>query len=152
MSKLLEIALSQYGQKEIEGNEDNKTILKYSTEAGHVWVSHDETPWCSIFVDWVAMKAGVERTHKANALSWLSVGELTMEPITGDIAIFKRGTDPKSGHVGIFIAYEVNAFQKSTGYIYILGGNQNNQVKISTFHENDLLGFVKLRETKNKIS
>ena len=46
MSKLLEIALSQYGQKEIAGEKDNLTIVGYAKEAGHAWVNDDETPWC----------------------------------------------------------------------------------------------------------
>ena len=149
MSDLIKIALSQYGQKEIEGNEDNKTILQYAAEAGHTWVSHDETPWCSIFVDWATMRAGVERSHSARAIDWLKVGKLTTTPQTGDIAVFKRGNDPKAGHVGIYIAEEVDGHQKPTGYIYILGGNQSNQVKISLFPVSDALGFVELREIKN---
>ena len=146
MSKLLEIALSQYGQKEIEGNEDNRTILQYAAESGHSWVSHDETPWCSIFLDWCAMKAGVERTHAANAISWLKVGKVTTDPKTGNIVVLKRGNDPKAGHVGIFIAKEFTANQKPTGYIYILGGNQSNQVKISTFNESDVLAYIELKK------
>jgi uncharacterized protein (TIGR02594 family) len=144
MSKLLEIALSQYGQKEIAGTEHNPVIVNYAKEAGHTWVNDDETPGCSIFIDWCAMKAGVERTRKANALSWLSVGVLTTEPKTGDVVVFKRGNNPNAGHVGIYIA------AADTGYLYVLGANQSDQVKISIFNEDDVLGYIQLREVPVK--
>ena len=144
MSKLLEIALSQYGQKEITGEKDNQTIVGYAKEAGHAWVDDDETPWCSIFMDWSSMKAGVERTHKANARSWLTVGETVNHPETGDIVILKRGTNPNQGHVGIYINDMVPE-HGPTRLIRVLGGNQGNEVKISLYDKNDVLGYRKLR-------
>ena len=87
MNDLLKIALSQYGVKEISGEKNNKQIVDYAKEAGFEWVNDDETPWCSIFINWCAMKAGLERSHKANARSWLNTGELTTHPETGDIVI-----------------------------------------------------------------
>lgn len=159
MNRLLEIALSQYGQKEIAGKKDNLTIVGYAKEAGHAWVNDDETPWCSIFMDWVCMKAGVERTHKANARSWLDVGidplppagtspqvgEERTAPKTGDVVVLKRGTNPNSGHVGIYIN-QVDTEPGKMEFIRVLGGNQGNEVKISVFNKKDILGYRKLRE------
>lgn len=147
MTTLLQIALSQYGQKEIEGESDNQTIVGYAKEAGHNWVNDDETPWCSIFMDWCAMKAGMERTHKANARSWLEVGEDVKEPKTGDIVILKRGNNTWSGHVGIYIAHLTIESGRRTGFIYVLGGNQSNQVKISLYDSIQVLGYRRLRES-----
>jgi len=51
---ILKVALSQYGVKEITGRNHNKTIVDYAKESGFEWVNDDETPWCSIFINWVA--------------------------------------------------------------------------------------------------
>lgn len=140
---LLQVLLAEYGTKEISGSEHNKTIIQYAKEAGHNWVNDDETPWCSIFIDWGAMKAGVERTKSASARSWLKVGEVITEPILGDIVIFKRGSFSWQGHVGVFINYDDN-------YINVLGGNQSNQVKISKYNAKKVLGFRRLKLIKHE--
>jgi uncharacterized protein (TIGR02594 family) len=104
-----------------------------------------QTGNCSIFMDWCAMKAGVERTHKANARSWLDVGEKTDNPQTGDIVIFKRGNNTWSGHVAIYIA-PLTVEHGKTDLIYVLGGNQSNEVKISLYDSLNVLGYRKLRK------
>ena len=136
---MIETALSQYGQKEIVGSNDNPTIVHYAKESGFEWVNDDETPWCSIFVNWVALKSGYERTRKANARSWLKIGEEIETPHVGDIVVFKRGNSSWQGHVALFINLEGN-------YIRVLGGNQSNQVKISLYKKSDLLGYRRLNK------
>lgn len=134
---MLRTALSQYGEKEIVGKENNKTIVDYAKEAGFNWVGDDETPWCSIFMNWVAMKAGYEYTGKANARSWLKAGIERDNPKMGYIVVFKRGNSTWQGHVGIFI-------REDNGFVYCLGGNQSNQVKISAYKKSDVLGYRQL--------
>lgn len=135
--KHLEIALSEYGQKEIEGVKHNPRIVNYAKESGFKFVNDDETPWCSIFMNWVCLKAGKERSYKPNARSWLNVGEAVAEPQLGDIVILKRGNSEWQGHVGIYIT-------GSGGSIYMLGGNQANQVNISAYLKTDLLGYRRI--------
>ena len=69
MSELLKIATSQLGQKEISGPEDNPTIVNYAKEIGLSWINDDETPWCSVFVGWCALKAGLSYSKSALARS-----------------------------------------------------------------------------------
>ncbi len=136
---LLEEALNQFGHKEIPGDKHNHEIVKFFTEIGFD-IQNDETAWCSAFVNWVAMKAGLERTKKLNAKSWLGIGDEVKEPMIGDIAIFHRG-DPQSwqGHVGIYI--------NKIGYnIYVLSGNQGNRVSIAPYKENRLIGYRRLNK------
>jgi uncharacterized protein (TIGR02594 family) len=141
MSRLLEIATSQLGVKEISGPVDNVTIVHYAKQSGFEWVDDDETPWCSIFVNWVAMKAGLKRSKLANARSWMDVGTPTTDPEPGDIVIFWRDS-PESwqGHVGFFMG-----FSKDLSRVYCLGGNQGNQVSISAMKADKVLGFRKLQ-------
>ena len=91
MNKFLKLALSQIGQKEIKGVRNNQTIVNYAKESGFKWVNNDETPWCSIFINWLCLKAGLERSNNATARSWLKVGDEVVIPEAGDIVIFKRG-------------------------------------------------------------
>jgi len=135
---LIEIALAEYGTKEISGSRHNMDIVNYAKNAGFAWVNDDETPWCSIFLSWAAMKANLSRSKKANARSWLSVGEETKTPETGDVAIMWRG-NPNGwhGHVGIFI-------NREKGIVRILGGNQSNEVNISEYPEEQILGYRRL--------
>ncbi len=136
---IIEVALTQIGVKEIAGKQDNPEVLKYFNILGFDGAKlHDETSWCSAFANWVAITAGYEHSKSLVAKSWKEVGIKTEHPEVGDIAVFWRD-NPKSwkGHVAFFIK-EVN------GWIYVLGGNQNNQVKISAYPKKRLLEYRKL--------
>ena len=74
MDEILKIAVPELGQKEIPGQQYNRRIVDYAHEAGFTWVNDDETPWCSIFINWVAKKTGLQTSDKLNARSWLLVG------------------------------------------------------------------------------
>ena len=145
MSKLINIALSQYGTTEIVGKSHNPEVLKYFKETGHEWITTDETAWCSAFMNWVALKTKVERSNKLTARSWLSVGTEVSTPQLNDIVIFWRESKHSwKGHVGLFIGYT-----EDKKYIYVLGGNQNNQVNIKKYPAYRLLGFRRLNTIKN---
>lgn len=144
MNSLLNIALSQYGVKEIVGEVHNPTIVNYSKEIGYGGIVDDETAWCSIFMNWCAMKSNLVRSKKLNARSWLKVGESTDTPEVGDVVVFWRGT-PNSwkGHVAIYISHS-----ECGKYIYCLGGNQKNKVCIQAYGANKLLGFRRLTKVE----
>jgi|SRR5210317_384152 len=131
----IEKAMSQYGIKEIVGRQHNPEVLKYFSEIGHSWVTNDETAWCSAFANWVCKMTGKERSGKLTARSWLTVGVQVDKPALGDIVVLWRES-PSSwkGHVGFFI-------RETQNWIYILGGNQQNQVKITAYPKNRLLQY-----------
>ncbi|MDH4127105.1 MAG: TIGR02594 family protein [Spirochaetota bacterium] len=141
MNKLLEIALTQYGIKEIAGTNHNVTIVSYFNEIGFKQIDNDETPWCSAFINWCAMKSGFERTSKLNARSWLDIGyEINMDSVQlGDVVILKRGNQAWQGHVGIYINQDLNS-------IWILGGNQTNMVNIISYPKSKILGIRRLNK------
>jgi uncharacterized protein (TIGR02594 family) len=144
MSSILQIATAELGQKEISGKVDNPRIVNYAKESGITGVSNDEVPWCSNFVNWVAFKAGLKRSNKANARSWLLIGQKVDEaPEPGDVVIFWREKpDSWKGHVGFFLGYS-----KNLARVYCLGGNQGNQVSISAYPSDTVLGFRRLQQT-----
>lgn len=139
--RLINIALSQYGHKEVPGRAHNPHILKYfdATDSSAVAIA-DETSWCSAFANWCAREALLERSKKLNARSWLKVGIETKEPMLGDVVVFWRES-PSSwkGHVALFI-------RQDDTHIYVLGGNQSNSVNISPYPKSQLLGFRRLKE------
>ena len=136
--KHIEVALSQIGIKEIVGRKHNPEVLKYFKEIGQSWVKDDETAWCSAFANWVCKKVGLPYSKKLNARSWLKVGRQVYTPQLGDVVVFWR-ENPQSwkGHVAFFV-------RETPNWIYVLGGNQNNQVKISAYPKNRLLQYRRL--------
>lgn len=138
--KAIEKAFSEYAIKEFTGKQDNPEVLKYFNDLGFDGSAlKDETAWCAAFVNWCNMKTGYEYTGKLNARSFLEIGQDVSIPEFGDIVVFWRShPDSWMGHVAYFVA-------ERYGYIYVLGGNQNNQVKISAYPKKRLLSYRRLK-------
>lgn len=136
---MIQIALSQYGIKEISGEQDNPEVTKYFTEIGFDGKKlKDETAWCSAFVNWVAKKSNRSYSKKLNARSWLKVGSPTATPIIGDVVVLWRSSrDSWKGHVGLYI-------REDEDNIWVLGGNQGNQVCIAPYPKYRLLQYRRL--------
>jgi uncharacterized protein (TIGR02594 family) len=129
------IAKGEIGEKEIPGPRDNPDIVRYWKAVNNLKVSDDETPWCAAFVNWVLLEAGLRGTGRADARSFMKWGKPTKNPKPGDIVVFWRGKKSGwQGHVGFFVA-------RKGDFIEVLGGNQSNQVKVSTYGDSKLLGF-----------
>lgn len=127
-----EIAKGEVGVKETPGAGNTKRVLEYHATTT-LKATSDDVPWCSAFVSWCVERAGLRGTRSAAARSWLDWGTAVDLPQEGDIVILRRG-NPPSGHVGFFV--------KSAGdIIYVLGGNQSDQVKVSGYKRGDLLGY-----------
>lgn len=143
MNTLLNIALEEYGVTEYHGTLHNPRILHYFKEIGHTWVTTDETAWCSAFVNFVAMKAGWLYSGKLTARSWLQIGTKVKIPQQGDVVVFWRERKNSwKGHVGFYIGYS-----EDKKYIYVLGGNQNNQVCIQPIPSYRWLGFRSIKKS-----
>lgn len=121
------------GVKEIAGDDDNQRIVEYHS-ATSLKASDDETAWCSAFVNWCMMKANIERTDKPNARSWLDWGIELDRPVEGCVVIFKRGSQAWQGHVGFFVGFKGDQ-------VLCLGGNQGNEVNISSYSKTRVLGY-----------
>ena len=140
MQNLLSIAAAEIGVKEIAGKNANKQILNYAKECGFQDYVSDETAWCSLFINWVAHRAGMKRSNSLAARSWLNVGMMIENPEPGDIVVFWRGKiESWQGHVGVFVGFSSDGTR-----IYSLSGNQGNQVSITAYPRNQLLGFRRL--------
>lgn len=134
----IKIALKEYGTHDILGSNNNSRVLQYFKDIGQAWVTNDDLAWCAAFVDWVLKTSGKPFTAALNARSYLTYGIATDKPELGDIVVLWRIEKNSSyGHVGFFI-------RELGGFIYILGGNQADQVNISAFPKDRLLGYRKV--------
>lgn len=141
MDSIIQIAVREMGVEEVPGEAHNQRILDYAREAGFAWVSDDETPWCSVFLNWCARRAGLEQSRRATARSWLTVGMPVEAPEPGDVVVFWRDSPASwKGHVGLFLGYAASGDR-----IYCLGGNQGDRVCISAMAARHLLGFRRLQ-------
>jgi len=118
---------------EIAGAGDNPNIVKYH-QACSLKATDDETPWCSSFVNWCMQNCGLfyKGTQDAKAVSWLGYGKSVMGRY-GAITVFDNGDG--SGHVCFFL------YADEEGNIWCLGGNQDNQVKISKYRLEEVADF-----------
>jgi uncharacterized protein (TIGR02594 family) len=133
----LKIALTQYGIKEIPGVSHEPEVIKYFHDCGFTFINDDETPWCSAFMSWCFMKAGIAVRPTLRSRDWLQYGTPVFEPILGDVAIFSRRGNPEFGHVAFYI-------NQIPTHIYVLGGNQSNMVNIQLYFGVDLLGYRRI--------
>ena len=136
--------MKYYGLKEIPGPVHNNIILQWFKQLGYEEIQDDETSWCSLVINIMAIKCGLEHTGKLTARSWMNIGKSTDDPGIGDVAVFYRGTrNSWQGHVGLFAG-----FTKAKDKIVTFGGNQNNMLGFAVYPvaglDVGLLGFRQL--------
>jgi len=130
--KLYNHALEDFGLSEISGPGSNARIKKAITLAAD-WLNKDDskTAWCGCMMGLWFTELGlkpVKEFYRAN--NWKTVGKkvLLSEAKQGDIVIMDR---EGGKHVALFSKLD-------KGLVYLLGGNQRNQVNVSAFNQ----GFV----------
>lgn len=128
----MDIARREIGTTEVPGAGNNPRIIEYHSSCD-LRATEDSVAWCSAFVNWCMMKAGIPRTKSAAARSWLNYGRAIDVPQVGCIVIFRRG-DPPAGHVAFVESVEGE-------YLLCLGGNQGDTVKCARFPKKDVLGY-----------
>lgn len=126
-------ALGELGVRETAGDADNPRVIAYHKACDDT-VAHDAVPWCSSFVNFVMLQHGLARTKSRAARSWLTWGEAFRVPRYGAVTVIRRGDEAWMGHVGFLI-------DASDDALWILGGNQNDQVSIARYSATRLLGW-----------
>lgn len=129
--KMLTAALKLLGIQEKAGASDNPTILAWAKDLGIEAYKHDATPWCGLFVAYVAHKAGKPVVKDPLwAKNWLNWGSAPARPQLGDVLVFSRSG---GGHVGLYVAEDEFAY-------YTLGGNQGDAVSIARVSKRNFVG------------
>lgn len=133
----MQTARKELGQKEVTGVKANPQILEYF-KSSKFWGKDDTgeaNAWCGSFTAWVMQQHGY--TLPANAFrakSWENFGKSISSPVYGAIGIKSR---TGGGHVAFVVG------QSGDGkYLYMLGGNQSDEVNISRYAKNVWNKFV----------
>jgi uncharacterized protein (TIGR02594 family) len=124
------------GTGEVAGTLDNPQILAMLKLDG-AWPEHDEVPWCSAFVNYIAWLLRLPRSKNLAARSWLEIGrpvKLEEAIVDSDIVVLSRDG---GGHVGFYAGHDSTNIQ-------MLGGNQGDKVCVSAFPRTRLLGIRRL--------
>ena len=147
MTTAFDIASVFQGEREVEGIGSNPLILAM-LRSDQAWPEDDDVPWCSAFVNFVCKLLRLPRSYSLRARSWLQVGvpiPLTDAVPGYDVVILNRGGPPDPdvieapGHVGFFAALEGPR-------VWLLGGNQSDSVKVSSYPVKDVLGVRRLAD------
>lgn len=129
----MQVARGELGVAETPGPRHTNRILEYHATTT-LRATSDEIAWCSSFVNWVFVQAGILGTSSAAARSWLDWGCEINAPREGCVAVLSRGLNPASGHVGFYVGSD-------GGRVRLLGGNQGNAVSIASFPASRVLGY-----------
>jgi uncharacterized protein (TIGR02594 family) len=144
LPRMIDMAISLLGTKEIVGRGSNRTIMEWSNELRRAGVdgldqySNDDIAWCGLFVAILAFRRRGIVTEVVNeplwARNWADYGDPIAKRSTGklvfsddkraslgDVLVFERGN---GGHVALYIA------EDSMSY-HIIGGNQSNAVTVT---------------------
>lgn len=133
------------GLRETRGSSSNPAVLAM-LRLDAPWPEGDDVPWCSAFCNYVCWLLRLPRSKKLSARSWLAVGTpLALEEARQgfDIVVLSRGENSPGpevldapGHVGFFAGLD----PQNEGVVWILGGNQGDEVSVSPFPVSRVLG------------
>lgn len=120
-----------------EANLSNPVIIAMFKALGYHDINSDETPWCAAFVGYCLLASGYLAPRSLLARSYLAYGAVIEfnDLVEGDIVIFKRGSNPESGHVGFYNGY------MDGPSITVLGGNQSDKVCFAAYPIKNILGI-----------
>lgn len=131
----LKTAAKYLGEKEIKGSQHNPFIIEW-WKAIKSKIIDDETSWCAAFVGGILEETGIMSTRSESARSYNKWGLELDRPAYGSIVVFWRGK-PSSwkGHVGFVVGRDQH------NNLMVLGGNQKDQVCISSFSALRVLSY-----------
>ena len=138
--------------KEIKGSKHNPSIVEMFETVGHSWVESDEVAWCAAFLGTCFEKVGIRSTRALNARSYENWGiEVSNKDINiddakpGDVVVLWR-QDPKSwkGHVAFYDKHDKK-------YVYILGGNQRDEVSIAKYPRDRIVTIRRAGDTEKNV-
>ena len=132
--KWMTIARGELGVKEYAGKFNNNPRIVEYHKTTSLGASEDEVSWCAAFVGWVMLKAGYTSTRSALARAYLTWGSPLSGPQYGAVVVFRRGNNPTFGHVALVQKFDAN-------YVWCIGGNQSDSVKVSRFSRSSVLGY-----------
>ena len=141
---LYSLALRYVGIKELAGAKNHPLIQWWHSLVtpfeGDLEIA-DEVSWCSSALNAWAWELRLPRSKSAMARSWLNVGvpvPLAEARVGFDVVVLWRGQAQSiTGHVGLFSGLDGDR-------VFLLGGNQDDQVSVAPFPVERVLGVRRL--------
>ena len=124
------------GVTEISGKRNNSIIMQWATDLA-INYSNDDIPWCGLFVAHCIgsqLPSEILPTNVLGARKWNGFGQ-KCGCVEGAVVVFWR--EKKSGwkgHVGFVVGQD-------DLYVYVLAGNQSNQVNVRKLPKRRVLGY-----------
>lgn len=115
----------------------DNTSLSHWLMIGRFLGDPSKLPWCGDAVETCIVKTLPDEPVPSNpffAQNWKSFGIDAGGPLVGAIGVIRWNA--KSGHVGIVVGYDAKAQR-----VFLMGGNQQNKVTISSFPEAKFIAF-----------
>lgn len=126
-------ARKHIGQSEIPGPRHSGFVTGLWKALGQP-IADDETPWCGGFVGYVLKSCGIQPVASpAWARNWAKFGK-ACDRALGAIAVF--GRPGGGGHVAFLVGVSRDGKK-----LYVLGGNQSNQVNIMPIDASRLIAL-----------
>lgn len=146
----IDIAEVFLGTKETAGRLDTPMVLAM-LKLDADWPEHDEVPWCSAYVNFIAWLLRLPRSRSLGARSWLKIGtpvpSLEDAKRGFDVVVLSRGSGIQPGPDTIAAPGHVGWFDQQDGMrVRILGGNQSNSVSYEWFPRHKILGIRRLHD------
>jgi uncharacterized protein (TIGR02594 family) len=141
MRKVYDLARLEIGTYEwAEGS--NPRVDAYFDDVGYPSMT-DETAWCAAFVGAMLKRCGLPHTGKLTARSYLDWGKPVdlSKAQPGDVVVLWRGSPTSwQGHVGLYD-------RQADGNVYLLGGNQRDQVSVAGYSIDRVLSVRRMERT-----
>lgn len=124
------------GIKEVPGIKSAPFIVKLWDRVPWLWNMHKDDStlaWCGAFLAHCFRLCDITPPKEwYRAKSYLTFGLRIETPIVGCVGVIKN---KRGYHVGFVVGKDYN------GNILLLGGNQNDSVKVSAFRESAFVGY-----------
>jgi uncharacterized protein (TIGR02594 family) len=138
----IEAAFVLYGQQEGNNAEIQKVLDYFGSK-----LTQDQYPWCAPFLSYIHAQAGIPlRIQSARAFLKKGQSIQADQAQVGDILVM-RNTNEKTGGWNGWGGHVVMIVKKEGDVFWGLGGNQNDEVNVTMFHKDRVLGIRRI-ETK----
>lgn len=125
-----------YRRMDLHEVRDNKTLISF-LKIGKYLGNPKNLPWCGDAIESAIAKTLPDEVLPSNpffAQNWNKFGINVRKPIVGSIGPIRWNAS--SGHVGVVVGYD-----KDRKRVYLLGGNQSNEINITSFPESKFMGY-----------
>ena len=128
--KIIAIAASQVGVKELTGNNDGVAVESYLAVTGLT----KGYAWCAAYVSWVYRQAGFAKPNSAWSPDLFPLSRITKEVLPGNLIGIYFPELKRIAHVGILVKHDGNYMVSLEGNTNIAGSREGEGVYLKRRH------------------